>query len=182
MALFEDFSTNDEDDDETLQHYFPTHPPFLCPVEIKDTDPDVYGEGHKGVFSVEKIPKDTEIWVWTERIIKIHHTELNAYIEKNFNGRNKMHDIQLFLRQGFVFPPLLPSSFGENTDTMTTEKDTKTTTTITTTTTTTNHLHRGFSPVNSSIRTVAGSSSVSSIEHHHRHQSIVGTVRYGMVC
>ena len=132
MALFEDRATdnNEEEVDTHQQYYFPTHPPFLCPVEIKETDPELYGAGHKGVFAVEVIPHGTEIWVWTDRIQKIHHTDLPAYIDKNYDGGNNRPAIQLFLRQGFVFPPLEPSSsFRQNTDTMTTVEMNQPTTT-----------------------------------------------------
>jgi hypothetical protein len=98
-----------QDSSDEPQHYFPTHPAYLIPVEIKDMDPVIYGEkGHRGVFTTSDIPKGTkEIWVWTDRVIAIHHNELDAYIEKNFvNGNEK--DIQIFLRQGFVLPPSTP--------------------------------------------------------------------------
>ena len=92
-----------QDRSDEPQHIFPTHPAFLVPVEIKDADPVIYGEtGHKGVFTTSDIPKGKkDIWVWTDRVIAIHHNELDAYIEKNFGNDNKKN-IQIFLRQGFI--------------------------------------------------------------------------------
>jgi hypothetical protein len=85
----------------TESHYFPTHAAYLIPVEIKDITQ--YGEGQKGVFAIEHIPKGTKLWVWTHRVVSIHRKDLEEYIEKNF-GCDK-RKIQIFLRQGFVLPP-----------------------------------------------------------------------------
>ena len=51
----------------TESHYFPTHAAYLIPVEIKDITQ--YGEGQKGVFAIEHIPKGTKLWVWTHRVV-----------------------------------------------------------------------------------------------------------------
>lgn len=82
-------------------HHFPTHAAYLVPVEIKEIPQ--YGEGQKGVFAIERIPKGTKLWVWTDRITSIHHKKLRAHIERNFGDNQK--EIQVFLRQGFVLPP-----------------------------------------------------------------------------
>ena len=85
----------------TESHHFPTHAAYLIPVKIKGITQ--YGEGQKGVFAIERIPKGTKLWVWTYRVVSIHHKDLEEYIEKNF-GCDK-RKIQIFLRQGFVLPP-----------------------------------------------------------------------------
>lgn len=96
MALFEDGSKE--------IHNFPTHPAFVCPVEIKETKQ--YGEDHKGVFALAKIPEGTKFWVWTERVQAIHHENLEEYIDKYVREKNNpLHAVQQFLRQGFVLPP-----------------------------------------------------------------------------
>ena len=99
MALFEDRSKE--------IHTFPTHPAFVCPVEIKETKQ--YGEDDKGVFALATIPKGTKFWVWTERVQAIHHEKLEEYIDKCVRGT--LHDVQKFLRQGFVLPQALPQGF-----------------------------------------------------------------------
>ena len=81
-------------------HHFPTHAAYLVPVEIKEITE--YGDGQKGVFAMERIPEGTKLWVWTHRVISIHHKNLELYIEENF-GDDKSK-IQVFLRQGFVLP------------------------------------------------------------------------------
>lgn len=82
-------------------HHFPTHAAYLIPVEIKEI-PE-YGDGQKGVFALERIGEGTKLWVWTHRVISIHHKNLELHIEENFgDDRSK---IQVFLRQGFVLPP-----------------------------------------------------------------------------
>ncbi|KAL3800641.1 hypothetical protein HJC23_006103 [Cyclotella cryptica] len=96
MSLFEDESKE--------IHHFPTHPAFLCPVEIRDMEE--YGPGHKGVFALENIAYGTKFWVWTHRVVKIHHEELEKYIETNIGNTDENIDaMQLFLRKGFVLPP-----------------------------------------------------------------------------
>jgi len=94
MALYENSPTNES-------CHFPTHAAYLVPVEIKETLR--YGEGHKGVFAMERIPKGTKLWVWTHRVASIHHNDLQAYIDRTFGDNTT--EIQLYLRQGFVLPP-----------------------------------------------------------------------------
>ena len=86
---------------DTTHHLFPTLPAFLVSVEVKDAPH--YGAGHKGVFALENISKNTKFWVWTDRIRKgIPGDELRDYIHKTFG--NYREAIQIFLRQGFVLP------------------------------------------------------------------------------
>ena len=82
-------------------HHFPTHAAYLVPVEIKETPQ--YGQGQKGVFAMEGIAEGTKLWVWTHRVLSLHHEDLPAYIERNF-GEDR-EKIKTFLRQGFVLPP-----------------------------------------------------------------------------
>jgi hypothetical protein len=132
MTLHENSSTNEP-------HHFPTHAAYIVPVEIKETLR--YGEGHKGVFAMERIPKGTKLWVWTHRVTSIHHKNLQAYIDHNF-GDNQT-EIKVFLRQGFVLPPSSSSETmappvpptedrAQSDDTTTTTTTTKTTTSTTT--------------------------------------------------
>ena len=113
-----------QDRSDEPQHIFPTHPAFLVPVEIKDADPVIYGEtGHKGVFTTSDIPKGKkDIWVWTDRVIAIHHNKLDAYIEKNFGNDNKKN-IQIFLRQGFILPQSSPEEGEKQEDSSTKGKE-----------------------------------------------------------
>lgn len=74
---------------------------FLVPVVIQDT-PEYGDDDQKGVFAKEDISKGTKLWVWTDRVITIHHEQLEQYIATHFG--NRTNDIQLFLRQGFVLP------------------------------------------------------------------------------
>ncbi len=89
---------------EALQ--FPTVPAFLVPVEVRDL-PDM-GKGHRGVFSTADIACGTKIWAWTDRVKRIHHSELEAFIVKEFGeegqDEQRLANVQLFLRQGFVLP------------------------------------------------------------------------------
>jgi len=78
----------------------PCNPSFLVPFKIKETPQ--YGEGHKGVFAIEDICKGTKVWQWTDKVLSIHHNDLEAYIETNFG--DKISKIRVFLRQGFVLP------------------------------------------------------------------------------
>ena len=88
------------------EHYFPTLPAFVVAVEVKDAPQ--YGKGHKAVYALEDIPKDTKFWVWTSRITGIPSSELQEYINKEFRtddtDTNNREAIQIFLRQGFVLP------------------------------------------------------------------------------
>jgi len=85
--------------------HFPSLPAFLVPVEVRDTSH--LGEGQKGVFATAAIESGSQIWVWTSRMNRIHHTNLETYIAEHFatdtEGDN-FSRIQLFLRQGFVLP------------------------------------------------------------------------------
>lgn len=103
MALFERISNNTTDD------LFPTEPAFVVSVEVRDTNQ--YGNGHKGVFALEPIKANSKFWIWTDRIVTIHHKELNNYISTNF-GEDR-EKIQIFLRQGFVLPTN-PDFFNSN--------------------------------------------------------------------
>ena len=94
MTLHESNPTNEP-------HQFPTHAAYLVAVEIKETLR--YGEGQKGVFAMERIPKGTKLWVWTHRVTSIYHNDLQSHIDRTFGDNTT--EIQLFLRQGFVLPP-----------------------------------------------------------------------------
>ena len=97
MALFErDDPSLAGVDGDSPQLQFPTEPAFVVPVIVKETPR--YGEGHKGVFALAKIPSGTKFWIWTDRIISIHHSELEEYI------KTSVQDVEVFLRQGFVLP------------------------------------------------------------------------------
>jgi len=80
---------------------FPNEPAFLVAVEIRDV-PE-HGIGHKGVFSSQHISKGTKVWEWTDRVEKIHHEQLNEYIDEKF-GKENVDAVSKFLRQGFVLP------------------------------------------------------------------------------
>jgi SET domain-containing protein len=80
---------------------FPTEPAFLVPVKVKKTPQ--YGDSHCGVFASEAIAAGTKFWAWTDRVKRIHHTELDAYIDSNF-GNDDTESVLCFLRQGFVLP------------------------------------------------------------------------------
>jgi hypothetical protein len=95
MSLFEKSSADDE-----AEVLFPTEPAFLIPVEVRDTPQ--YGPGHKGVFCLTFIQKGVKFWQWTDRVTRIHHLDLPAYIKRHFS--NQDDEIRLFLRQGFVLP------------------------------------------------------------------------------
>ena len=77
-------------------------PAFLVPVVIRETPQYGEDDNQKGVFAKTDIPAGTKMWVWTDRVISIHHQQLEHYIATNFGTRT--NDIQLFLRQGFVLP------------------------------------------------------------------------------
>ena len=68
------------------EHYFPTLPAFVVSVEVKDAPQ--YGKGHKAVYALEDISKDTKFWVWTSRITGIPSSELQEYINKEFRTDN----------------------------------------------------------------------------------------------
>jgi len=91
MALFE------RSDD--VRPDFPTEPAYIVPVKVCDTPH--YGKGHKGVFSLAPIRAGTKFWIWTDRVIQIHHSDLQEYIAENFDTEE---EVKLFLRQGFVLP------------------------------------------------------------------------------
>ena len=96
MALFE--KGLEEKDNE-----FPTLPAFLVRVEVKDI-PSMGNGGHKGIFTLEKLPAQTKIWKWTKRIQVIPQSELQTYIQNNYNIEKELDAIRIFLRQGFVLP------------------------------------------------------------------------------
>ena len=95
MALFE--KGLEEKDNE-----FPTLPAFLVRVEVKAV-PSI-GDGHKGIFTLEKLPAQTKIWKWTKRITVIPQSELETYIQNNYDIEKELEAIRIFLRQGFVLP------------------------------------------------------------------------------
>jgi len=96
MALFE--KGLEEKDNE-----FPTLPAFLVRVEVKDI-PSMGNGGHKGIFTLEKLPAQTKIWKWTKRIQVIPQLELQTYIQNNYDIEKELDAIRIFLRQGFVLP------------------------------------------------------------------------------
>mmetsp|Transcript_9030 Transcript_9030/g.21469 ORF Transcript_9030/g.21469 Transcript_9030/m.21469 type:complete len:202 (-) Transcript_9030:1714-2319(-) len=93
-------STPTPEDD---SHRFPTLPAFTVPVEVRSAPQ--YGPTEFGVFALEDIPANCrDFWIWTDRVKKIHHTELEDYIQSNFESTN-IRQIRQFLRRGFVLPP-----------------------------------------------------------------------------
>ena len=98
----------DRSQEESEEHYFPTLPAFTVAVEVKNAPQ--YGKGHKAVYALEDVSKDTKFWVWTSRITGINAEELQEYINKEFRTDDDTDDthnreaIQMFLRQGFVLP------------------------------------------------------------------------------
>ena len=101
MALFERSGKEAHPD-------FPTEPAFIVRVKVCDTPQ--YGMGHKGVFSLAPIPAGTKFWLWTDRVIQIHHSDLQDYIDNNCGTEE---EVKLFLRQGFVLPSN-PDFFNSN--------------------------------------------------------------------
>mmetsp|Transcript_37892 Transcript_37892/g.98046 ORF Transcript_37892/g.98046 Transcript_37892/m.98046 type:complete len:194 (-) Transcript_37892:69-650(-) len=88
---------------------FPTLPAFLVPVAVRDVPR--LGVGHKGVFSIATIASGTKTWAWTDRVQRIHHSELRAHIDQEFGAQaagvgdgERRACVQVFLRQGFVLP------------------------------------------------------------------------------
>ena len=90
MALFE--KGLEEKDNE-----FPTLPAFLVRVEVRDV-PSM-GDGHKGIFTLEKLAAQTKIWKWTKRIQVIPQSELETYIQNNYDIEKELESIRIFLRQ-----------------------------------------------------------------------------------
>lgn len=121
MALFEEAHTNtkkninngiDDDNDDHAISQFPTLPAFTVRVELRTTPQ--YGPGHQGVFALQRIPKGTKFWLWTDRVEVIPHNELEDYIsthvvardiDDNCDNDDSDNKIKTFLRQGFVLPP-----------------------------------------------------------------------------
>lgn len=83
----------------TESHHFPTEPAFIVRVVVRNTPQ--YGLGHHGVFAAAPIAAGTKLWVWTDRVEKIHCTKLDVYIAKHFDDDEM---IRVFLQQGFVLP------------------------------------------------------------------------------
>jgi hypothetical protein len=94
MSLFELNELNEN-------AHFPTEPAFLVPVEVRDAPQ--YGTGQKGVYATEPIAAGTKFWVWTDRVERIHYTQLKVYIAQQV-GNDDLKNIQRFLQQGFVLP------------------------------------------------------------------------------
>lgn len=92
-------------------HLFPTLPAFTIPVEI-NLAPQ-YGNGQYGVFALEDIPPETNFWVWTHRVQKIHCTKMKAYIAHHF-APSDITGIRSFLRRGFVLPPPYDDHWNSN--------------------------------------------------------------------
>lgn len=118
----DDDNNNREEEEEggTLLE-FPTHPGFTIPVEIKPT-PHL-GPGQYGVFAAADIPKHTQFWIWTDRVVEIPSTQMASYIQQHFyytnNNNNNdpspdLERIRTFLRRGFVLPPPYDDVFYSN--------------------------------------------------------------------
>jgi hypothetical protein len=104
VAGDDDQDQEQHDDRNDDRHLFPTHPAFTIPVEIRLAPQ--YGKGQYGVFASEDIPPETNFWVWTDRVQKMHWTEVKDYIARHFGSNEKdIPRIQNFLRRGFVIPP-----------------------------------------------------------------------------
>ena len=108
----DDNNYNEEDDEGS---FFPTHPGFTVPVEIKPTPhlgPDQYG-----VFAAADIPKHTtDFWIWTDRVIAIPSQDLATYIHTHYPdplGQDRSA-VQRFLRRGFVLPSPYDNVFYSN--------------------------------------------------------------------
>lgn len=94
-------STNKQRADDS--HLFPTVAAFTVPVEVQSAPQ--YGPDELGIFALEDIPKHCKnFWLWTDRVTRIHHTEIEQYIKDHFRP-NDVCRIRQFLRRGFVLPP-----------------------------------------------------------------------------
>lgn len=105
MSLFDVQDRGEEDADDT-KTLFPTLPAFTVPIKIQDCPQ--YGEGHKGIVALKPIPANTKFWIWTDRVNKIHHSELMGYLEEQTrhisDAMEKRQAQSIILRQGFVLP------------------------------------------------------------------------------
>ena len=107
------------------EHTFPTIPAFLVPVEVRGArsarvlggigangscasgwwqvrEVPRLGAGQRGVFATADIAAGTPMWVWTHRVVRIHHSQLDEHITSHFG--TDAEAIRIFLRQGFVLP------------------------------------------------------------------------------
>lgn len=100
-------------EDEDDSHLFPTHPAFTIPVEIKPTP--LLGKGQYGVFAAQDIPRHTEFWIWTHRVVEIPASQMALHIAEHY-APDDVEGIQCFLRRGFVLPPPYDDCFYSNPD------------------------------------------------------------------
>jgi hypothetical protein len=97
---YEDGKVKEEEEEECIEEFgLGWLPGFTVNVEVRPT-PHL-GVDQYGVFALQDIPAKHLVWKWTRRLQAYHYSELETYIQANYQ-EDDLEGIRTFLRRGVV--------------------------------------------------------------------------------